>query len=82
MKQQKPDSISLIQYLLGTQYEELLEGSEITFIGATEKERQQSIVKFIRVRGLIQRFGREATSDENEMLISILKGCVVPKNLD
>jgi hypothetical protein len=76
MKQEKPN---LIQYLLATPTEEILDGSEIVFHGGTERERQESMVKFMRIRGIIQRFGRELTPDDNETLLAILKGCVVQK---
>ena len=79
MKQEKP---TLLQYLLSTPTDEILEGSEIVFQGATEKERQANTIKFIRIRGILQRFGQALTPDDNETLLAILKGCVVQKTTD
>jgi hypothetical protein len=76
MKPQKP---TLIQYILATPTEEILDGAEVTFAGETEKDRLSSTVKFIRIRGIIQRYSQSLTPDDNETLVAIMKACVVQK---
>ena len=78
MKQekQKPD---LARYLLVTPVDEIIDDDEITFTGATEKERQASVIRFTRLRNIAHRYAQTLTADDNETIIAFLKTTVVQK---
>lgn len=57
----------------------MLEGTEVAFAGETEKDRNASLIKFVRIRGMLQRFSQALSPDDTETLITIMKGCVIQK---
>lgn len=75
----KPQKTEIEVYLLRTSKEEIMEGTEVVFVGETESERQASMARFITIRGIIQRYAQSLTPDDNETLIGILKGTAVRK---
>lgn len=57
-------------YLFKTPVEDLI------FFGATEKERISQAIAFGRLRGIIQRFGQQITTDEFETIKACMQTCV------
>jgi hypothetical protein len=49
---------------------------DLVFFGADEKERISNALAFGRLRGIVQRFGQQITSDEFETLKACMQACV------
>lgn len=50
--------------------------AELTFFGVDEKEKIRNAIEFSRLRGIVQKFGQQITTDEFETLKLCMQNCV------
>lgn len=75
-KKEQAERMSHPAYLVITPIETLIDDG-IVFDGEDEKTRIVNMTDFIRLREIIQRFGKELTGDQSDTLLRALKCCTL-----